>query len=104
MAASLCGSTSKPLRQISAARPLQASEVGKYSEDAIARRDHLAGQHNTVRRFRLVQRVLDVIIAEVIAAAFGAALAAHTPSEQSIGRLILLEERGIKHLFARRIR
>jgi hypothetical protein len=59
---------------------------GRHANHAVAFGAHLAGQHVTLLGFGFAQRVLDVFLAEVVATAFGEALAGSAGTVPAIQR------------------
>src|SRR5690606_32496994 len=74
---------------------------GRYADHEIALTAHLAGQHVTLLGFFFAQRILDVFLAEVVAAGFGEALAGTAGAVTAIQRDVdALAVGGIGHGFA----
>src|ERR1700676_962134 len=74
----------------------------RHCNHTVAFRHHLAGEYETTALLILVQRVFDVIVAKVIAAALGAALAGTAHAIGAIHWQVDLRAKGgIEHLLAR---
>src|SRR5471032_515433 len=80
---------------------LASSGRGRHCNHAIALRHHLAGEYEATLLLVLAQRVFNVLVAKVIAAALGAALAGTAHAIGAIHWQVDLRAKGgIEHLLA----